>query len=322
MKAIDRIFMIFAFWVLCGTYAFANMPDLKPRAYVDSDVITMGDLFEGLEEHHDLWVADAPAPGARKAIMASSLVSLSRQYGIYWDNSRKLRQVIVFREGDQVPTKDLKNIIKDRLDQYSANTSNRDVTFYNKGSKIFLPKGYSTQDISLDQFQYDQQSGRFTATLEIPIGNDRSKKTTLKGQTVDIISIPTLARNVQPGQPISRADIRWINVQANRISRNVLRSPDEIIGLTPKRNLKTLAAVRGSDLERPSLVKKGKLVKIVYNAGKISLTTVGRALENGGQGDSIRVMNISSKKTMDTIVSGAGEVSVISANTDLAFLNR
>lgn len=42
----------------------------------------------------------------------------------------------------------------------------------------------------------------------------------------------------------------------------------------------------------------------------LTLTTSGRALENGSKGEAIRVLNVQTKKTVEGIVVGAGRISV------------
>jgi O-acetyl-ADP-ribose deacetylase len=63
-------------------------------------------------------------------------------------------------------------------------------------------------------------------------------------------------------------------------------------------------------LGKPEIVTRGEIVTVVYEIPGMVLTLRGRATEAGAQGDSIGVLNIQSKKTLQATVMGPGKVSV------------
>jgi len=68
--------------------------------------------------------------------------------------------------------------------------------------------------------------------------------------------------------------------------------------------------LRSSDLKRPALVAKGSNVTMVFEAPGIHLTAVGRALAEGGEGDSIAVLNPTSYRQVVAVVTAPGTVRV------------
>jgi flagella basal body P-ring formation protein FlgA len=68
--------------------------------------------------------------------------------------------------------------------------------------------------------------------------------------------------------------------------------------------------VRASEVQRPVVVPKGGLVTLVLTTSGMQLTARGRALEDGGEGDAIRVANAQSHTLVEGIVSGAGRVTI------------
>ncbi len=64
------------------------------------------------------------------------------------------------------------------------------------------------------------------------------------------------------------------------------------------------------NFQDPVVVAKGSLVTIVLKTPTMILTAQGRAVEDGGRGDVIRVMNTRSKKIVEGVVSRPGTVSV------------
>ena len=65
-----------------------------------------------------------------------------------------------------------------------------------------------------------------------------------------------------------------------------------------------------ADLQRPISVTKGALVTMILKVGAMSLTTQGRALEQGSLGDFIRITNTHSNMTVTGKIEGPNVVSV------------
>ena len=67
------------------------------------------------------------------------------------------------------------------------------------------------------------------------------------------------------------------------------------------------------DVGPPALVDRNQVVRLVHDAGGLSIVTEGRALGRGGVGDALRVMNLASRATVTGIVQPDGTVAVGSA---------
>jgi flagella basal body P-ring formation protein FlgA len=57
---------------------------------------------------------------------------------------------------------------------------------------------------------------------------------------------------------------------------------------------------------------------ILYEVPGISLTARGKAEENGSLGDTVNVLNVQSKRVIQAVVSGPGQVTVTSLNPRVA----
>jgi flagella basal body P-ring formation protein FlgA len=73
--------------------------------------------------------------------------------------------------------------------------------------------------------------------------------------------------------------------------------------------------IRASDLKRPTLVAKGSAVTMIFEVPGIALTSVGRALAEGGEGDTIAVLNPASYRQVTAIITGPGTVRVGAAHS-------
>lgn len=68
--------------------------------------------------------------------------------------------------------------------------------------------------------------------------------------------------------------------------------------------------VRLADLGSPTLVQRNQVVPLVYLAGSLAISTEGRALARGGEGEVIRVINLGSRTTVTGRVGPDGAVYV------------
>lgn len=68
----------------------------------------------------------------------------------------------------------------------------------------------------------------------------------------------------------------------------------------------TLPAASGARSVEAAAVRRGESVTLVFQAPGIALTTRARALEDGAVGQNVRLLNLSSNRTIDAIVTGPG----------------
>lgn len=91
------------------------------------------------------------------------------------------------------------------------------------------------------------------------------------------------------------------------------RTPDEVVGLETRAVLFKDRPISGRDLGAPSIVARNQIVPLHFAAGPLAIEAEGRALDRGGAGDLIRVMNTASRKTVSGTVLPDGTVAVQSA---------
>jgi flagella basal body P-ring formation protein FlgA len=77
-----------------------------------------------------------------------------------------------------------------------------------------------------------------------------------------------------------------------------------------KRPLQADLPLHAGDVREPIVVAKGSLVTLVVQSPTMTLTSKGRAMENGARGESIRVQNTQSKIVVEGEVVSSGTVRV------------
>ncbi|MGK2284481.1 flagellar basal body P-ring formation chaperone FlgA [Pedomonas sp. V897] len=124
------------------------------------------------------------------------------------------------------------------------------------------------------------------------------------------VEIAVVANRIAAGEVITEADLEIQAVDARR-ARGALTLA-EIAGLEARRPLTPGTPVRSHDVQQPKLIKKGQAVTMVVSHGGLTIAARGKALEDGGKGDIVRVQNIASQKIIQGEVTASGIVSVAS----------
>lgn len=89
-----------------------------------------------------------------------------------------------------------------------------------------------------------------------------------------------------------------------------LENPDLAVGQEARVTLYAGRAIRSGDLGPPALVNRNQIVTLSFQAGPLGISAEGRALERGGQGDVIRVMNLASRNTITGRIAADGTILV------------
>jgi flagella basal body P-ring formation protein FlgA len=77
-----------------------------------------------------------------------------------------------------------------------------------------------------------------------------------------------------------------------------------------RRPMRAGQALKVADLAKPDLVQRDQGVSVIYQTAGLYLTTRGKALDNGTEGDVVSVLNIQSKRTVTGTVTGRGQVTI------------
>ncbi|MEM1343273.1 MAG: flagellar basal body P-ring formation chaperone FlgA [Pseudomonadota bacterium] len=109
------------------------------------------------------------------------------------------------------------------------------------------------------------------------------------------------ARTLRVGTILTAADLKATQNMADI---------DALIGLEVRRAIYAGRPITAADLGPPTLVRRNAIVSVRYVIGGLLLRTEGRALDNGGLGESVRVMNLDTRMTIQATVTGARSVQV------------
>jgi flagella basal body P-ring formation protein FlgA len=166
----------------------------------------------------------------------------------------------------------------------------------------------SAVPMGLTNFRFDRMSGRFSAVVTPMDGSGGNSPVT--GFVKATVEVPVVRRSVQRGEIIADADIDYVTMPAAGLTKGLVLDPSDLAGKAAKRTLHADRAVRAVDLMAPILVARNSNVTMIYAVGALQITARGRALADAGEGDTILVLNTSSKRTVEAVVLDANTVAV------------
>ena len=115
-------------------------------------------------------------------------------------------------------------------------------------------------------------------------------------------------RAIGRGETMTDSDLTYVNVIANQVQPGVVMSMNDLDGMEARRVLRPGEPVRPDDVRKPILVSKGETVTMVFDEPGITLTATGKAVGEGGLGETVVVLNPVSYRQISCIVTGAGTV--------------
>ncbi|HXL70415.1 MAG TPA: flagellar basal body P-ring formation chaperone FlgA [Rhizomicrobium sp.] len=114
--------------------------------------------------------------------------------------------------------------------------------------------------------------------------------------------------DIPRGQTISESDLTYATLPGNAMMAGVVTSVTVAKDMEARRMLRAGEAFRSDDVRRPIVVTKGETVTMLFNAPGVELTATGRAMGEGGVGDTVMVQNPASFRMINGVVSAPGTV--------------
>ncbi len=308
---------LLALALLVGFFALAAQPAqadgdpvlLNTTVSVDKDVVTLGDLFSNLDERADTPIARAPEPGRQVRLSAQWLSRVAKAYRIQWRPRSLAEEATVRRASQRLDSSMLTTVLAEAVHERTR-SSRHSIVLDNTNLSIVLPTTVPATAI-VAGLSYDPGNGRFSANLVAPDLDEPLASLTVTGRAVEMLEIPVPTRRLSRGHIIRDSDIEWMILPADQLNRNHIVDLDGILGQSVRRPVRAGDPFRGTDLETPVVVSKNSLVTIRLETPRLSLTAQGRALDNGAQGEVIRVVNTNSRTTVSAVVVSENVVRVL-----------
>ena len=122
------------------------------------------------------------------------------------------------------------------------------------------------------------------------------------------VRIVVPVHDIARGDTISEGDLTYTSVDGAALMSGVPTKMDEVKGMQARRMLSAGQPFRGDDVKKPIVVTKGETVTMQFIVPGVELTAMGRAMSEGGIGDTVTIQNPASYRMISGIVTAPGTV--------------
>jgi flagella basal body P-ring formation protein FlgA len=120
--------------------------------------------------------------------------------------------------------------------------------------------------------------------------------------------IVVLNRDIARGEVIADSDLTFGTVSSTALMSGTVTSMDAARGMEARRALRAGQPFQAFDVRRPIVVTRGQTITMTFEAPGVDLTAMGRAMSEGGIGDTVTVQNPASFRMIAAIVTAPGTV--------------
>ena len=290
-------------------------PTLRASVNVTSDVVRVGDLIDNAGAAAQIPVYRSPDLGTTGALPVAQVLNVLRAKQVIGVMTGDIKEVQVTRLARTLANKELEDAVASALERRFGlgDAANLTVTFDRGVAEMRLDASNSGV-LHPVATRYDARSGRFDVAFEI--ANDSTTAPTklrLTGTAIETVEVAVLTRDIDRSEMLKASDV----AQERRPKAEVAGEPalrERAVGMQLRRPMRAGTPIRVADIAKPELVSRDQSVTVIYQVPGIYLTTRGKAIDNGAEGDTVSVLNLQTKRTLTGIVTGRGQVTVEGAS--------
>jgi len=282
---------------------------LNENVSITGSIIHLGDLFDGVGDKASVAIAYAPDPGKRAFFDVNWLYRVAQQHQLAWKPLSLKQRSVVERSSIVIGNEEIKDHILAALVEKGIE-ADVSIELNNNMLRLHVPSD-SAATMAVEDITFNPNTRRFAASIVAPVDSPGSVRTRVTGKIFRMLEIPVLNRRLAGGEIIRSRDIKWIEARSRQTGRNVITNDIELIGMSAKRGIRMGVPIRVSEVGHPVLVAKGSLVVMTLITPQMRLTSQGKAMESGIDGDTIRVLNTRSNNVVQATVTSSGQVTVI-----------
>lgn len=290
-------------------------PMLRASVTVTSDVVRVGDLIDNAGSAALVPVYRSPDLGTTGALPVAQVLSVLRAKQVIGVMTGDIKEVQVTRLARTLASKDLETAVASALERRFGlgDAANIAVTF-DRGVADMRLDASNTGALQPIATRYDARSGRFDIAFEISNDtNPTPTKLRFTGTAIETVEVAVLTRDIDRADLLKSSDVAL----ERRPKAEVTGEPasrDRSIGMQLRRPMRSGTPIRVADIVKPDFVSRDQSVTVIYQVPGIYLTTRGKAIESGAEGDTVSVLNLQTKRTLTGVVTGRGQVTVQGAS--------
>ena len=276
-------------------------PMLRAQVTVEGDVVRIGDMVENAGTASQIAIYRSPDLGTTGTLPIAQVINTLQAHQVIGVDTRDIKSVSVTRLARILEGKEIESQVAHALEHRSGlgDAANLNLTFDRDVQDVRL-EAWNNGPLQPVSARYEPRSARFDVSFEIANDTNNGRtKLRFTGIAVEMLEAAVLTRNVDRGDVLKASDVG--NDAATR---------GHAVGMQMRKGLRAGQPLRVADLGKPDLVQKDGNVTLIYEAAGIYLTSRGKAVDSGTEGDTVTVLNLQSKRTISGTVVGRDQVAI------------
>jgi flagella basal body P-ring formation protein FlgA len=286
-------------------------PVLRANVTVTGDVVRIGDVIDNAGVAAQIAIYRAPDLGTTGTLPTAQVLSVLRAHQVIGVEAKDIKQVSVTRLARTVEAKEIEQDVAHALEHRGGlgDAANLTLTFDRDLQDVQLDASNSgaMQPVAT---RFEPRSGRFDVTFEVA-DDSGTAATRLRftGNAIETVEAAVLTRNVERNDILKSSDVvierrPKADVGGDAAGRN------HSVGMQMRHPMRSGQPLRSADLVKPDLVQRDQEVTVIYQSAGLYLTTRGKALDSGAEGDLVNVLNPQTKRTLSGTVSARAQVTI------------
>jgi flagella basal body P-ring formation protein FlgA len=289
-----------------------SLPTLKRAVTVAGDIVRIGDLIENAGAAADAAIFRSPDVGTTGSVSVQQVLDAVQPYHLYLVNTAGLTAVEVTRAGRTIDFADIETRIANAFaGRYGLGEAKNLSVTLDVAPRPTTVETSVTSDLVLASAALNPMSGRFEISFEVPGSTIIRKPLRFTGSVVETLEVAVTTRALPAGAILKDSDLTIERRPKQKVAAETIGTAHEAIGLAVRAAVRAGQPLRRADLMKPQAVHRDDNVTLVYEVPGILLTTRGKALEGGAEGDVVNVLNVQSKRTIQGTVTGPNRVNIL-----------
>lgn len=147
---------------------------------------------------------------------------------------------------------------------------------------------------------------------------DNSALFEVNGKFERIRKAPVLSRKITRDETITAADITYIDINEKAVERGIITDANQLIGKGVAKTIFPNRAIMPASITAPKFISRGNTVKTIFKNNLLTIESSAIALEDGLEGDVIRLKNSDSNRIIRGKVTKENTVLISNNSKELA----
>lgn len=295
-----------------GASSTTARPTLKRAVTVSGDIVRIGDLLDNAGPAADAAIFRSPDVGTTGAVTVQQVLDAIEPYHIFLVNTAGLSEVEVTRAGRPIDFSDIEaRIARAFAGRYGLGEAKSLMVTLDVAPRPAMVEASVNSDLVLTSAALNPMSGRFEIAFEVPGSTIVRRPIRFTGSVVETVDVAVTIHGLAAGAIVKDSDLAIERRPKAKVGTEPIGAVHDAIGLALRTAMRAGQPLHRADLMKPQVVHRDDNVTLVYEVPGILLTTRGKALESGAEGDVINVLNVQTKRTIQGTVTGPSRVSLL-----------